>query len=38
MGRNSTGSAWESANRKPLWETGFDVSSPMYTFIRTMAW
>ncbi|KAI7845483.1 hypothetical protein COHA_001031 [Chlorella ohadii] len=38
MGRNNTGSAWESANRKPLWETGFDVSSPMYTFIRTMAW
>lgn len=38
MGRNGTGSASNSANRAPLWEAGHHVSSPMYTFIRTLAW
>lgn len=38
MGGNGTGSAWQSANRRPLWEAGYGVGAPMYTFIRTMAW
>lgn len=38
MGRNGTGLGWESANRKPLWETGYNVAAPMYTYIRTLAW
>ena len=38
MGRNRTGRYDESGNRKPLWEAGYSTGSPMYTFIRKLAW
>ncbi|KAL4459197.1 hypothetical protein ABPG75_014062 [Micractinium tetrahymenae] len=28
----------DSTNREPLWQTGYSVSHPLYTFIRTLGW
>lgn len=34
-----TGLKDDGSNRAPMWEaTSFDVSHPMYTFVRTLAW
>lgn len=28
----------DASNREPLWHAGFDVTAPLYTFIRTLGW
>ena len=32
------GRTQDGTNRAPLWEAGFDVRRPLYTYIRTLAW